>query len=351
MSRSSDRLLVDNVKDIAENVPLSRKLVGNGGAFDLGKMVLKEENIARVMPSRIMSLKFFPCDDRSLIVAGNKLGNVAFWDVDSKEEKNNGIYLYQPHNAPVSGISIKPFSLSKVFSSCYDGLIRLMDFEKESFDLVYSSDDTIFSLSQRAQDADSIYFGEGSGLLNVWDTRAGTLSSSWMLHDKRINTIDFNLENTNLMVTSSSDGSACIWDLRLMGTRKPKNVKVIKHNKAVHSAYFSPSGKCLATTSLDNLVGILSGPDFADTSMIYHNNRTGRWLSTFRAMWGWDDAHIFIGSMNREVDVISTSTGKMSSLRSSDMSAIPCRFAAHPSKVGMLAAATGGGQIYLWTQT
>jgi hypothetical protein len=31
------------------------------------------------------------------------------------------------------------------------------------------------------------------------------------------------------------------------------------------------------------------------------------------------------------------------------MSAIPCRFDAHPYNVGMLAGATSGGQVYMWT--
>jgi len=31
------------------------------------------------------------------------------------------------------------------------------------------------------------------------------------------------------------------------------------------------------------------------------------------------------------------------------MSAIPCRFDAHPYNVGMLAGATSGGKVYIWT--
>ncbi|PIA45701.1 hypothetical protein AQUCO_01600141v1 [Aquilegia coerulea] len=277
---SYDRVLIDSVMDMLDNTSLGKKgLVGSGGSFDLDSMVLKEENIARVMPGKILHLRFFPCDDRSMIVAGNKFGNIVFWDVDS--EGSDGIYLYQPHTAPISGISIQPFNLSKVFSSCYAGLVRLLDFEKESVDLVHSSDNVIFSLSQRPQDANSVYFSEGHGLLNVWDTRAGKSSRSWVLHDDRINTIDFNPENTNLMVTSSTDGSACIWDLRKINAGRPKNLMVVNHKRAVHSAYFSPTGNCLATTSIDNNVGIISGADFMDKSVVYHNNQTGRWISSF----------------------------------------------------------------------
>lgn len=136
----------------------------------------------------------------------------------------------------------------QIYSSCYDGLIRLMDAEKEVFDLVHCCDDTIFSLSQQPNNSETLYFAEGRGGLNVWDIRTGKSSKNWMLHEDRINTINFNSQNPNIMVTSSTDGTACIWDLRSMSTHKLKTLKTVNHSRAVHSAYFSPSGSSLATT-------------------------------------------------------------------------------------------------------
>ena len=123
-----------------------------------------------------------------------------------------------------------------------------MDAEKEVFDLVHSCDDTIFSLSQQPNNLTSLYFGEGRGGLNIWDIRAGKSSKNWMLHEDRINTIDFNSQNPNIMATSSQDGTACIWDLRSMSAHKPMTLKTVTHRRSVHSAYFSPSGSSLATT-------------------------------------------------------------------------------------------------------
>lgn len=69
-----------------------------------------------------------------------------------------------------------------------------------------------------------------------------------------------------------------------------------------------------------------------------------------RGIWGWDDSYIYIGNMQRGVDVISVADKKLDfTLRSEHMTAIPCRFDAHQEKVGMLAGATSGGQIYIWT--
>ena len=69
-----------------------------------------------------------------------------------------------------------------------------------------------------------------------------------------------------------------------------------------------------------------------------------------RGIWGWDDSYIFVGNKNKGVDVISAYTKTLvTTLKSPHMSAIPCRFDAHPFIPGMLAGATGKGQVYIWT--
>ncbi|XVF48470.1 hypothetical protein PTKIN_Ptkin03bG0192800 [Pterospermum kingtungense] len=338
------------VKGVVKNECLDGFVKSEKSDSWLESMDLKPENVARLLPGRIMVVKFFPCSSKRMIAAGNKFGNIAFWNVDCEDEKGDGIYLYHPHTGPISGILIQPCSMSKIITSCYDGFIRLMDAEKEVFDLVHSCDDAIFSLSQQPNNLTSLYFGEGRGGLNIWDIRAGKSSENWMLHENRINTIDFSSQNPNIMATSSTDGTACIWDLRRMSARKLETLRTVSHGRAVSSAYFSPSGSFLATTSLDDKVGVTTGVNFEDVSMIYHYNQTGRWLSTFRGKWGWDDSYIFIGNMKRGVDVISPAQRRtVLTLESPQMSAIPCRFDSHPHEVGTLAAATSGGQVYVWT--
>ena len=93
-----------------------------------------------------------------------------------------------------------------------------------------------------------LYFGKGHGGLNIWDERVGKCSTQWNLHERMINSIDFNSKNYNIMATSSSDGTACIWDLRSINVDQPKPLKEVSHNRAVQSAYFSPSRSSLAMT-------------------------------------------------------------------------------------------------------
>ncbi|KAL2482769.1 DROUGHT SENSITIVE 1 [Forsythia ovata] len=350
--RESNGFPCDLVKGVEKSedfeAPKVRKRAS--GSVDAEALKLEPKNIARVVPGRIMNVRFFPTADVPMVAVGNKFGNIGFWKVDAENDNGDGIYLYCPHSGPVSGIVLDPFSVSKMFSSCYDGFIRLMDVEKEAFDLVYSSEYSIHSISQSPHDRKSLYFSEGHGGVNMWDLKAGKSLSLWNLHDNRINTIDFNSENSNIMATSSTDGTACIWDLRHMSADKSKSLKTVCHKRAVHSAYFSPSGRFLATTSIDNQVALSTGENYEDMSMVYHNNQTGRWLSTFRGIWGWDDSSVFVGNMKRGVDIISVAGKKIvSTLYSELMSAIPCRFDAHPYKVGMLAGATSGGQVYIWS--
>jgi WD repeat-containing protein 76 len=139
----------------------------------------------------------------------------------------------------------------QIYTSCYDGLIRLMDAEKEIFDMVYNGENSIYALSHPKNKANCLYFAEGSGGLSVWDNRIGKCSSQWDLHESRINTIDFNPQSPHIVATSSSDGTACTWDLRSIGGPKHTALRTFTHKRSVQSAYFSPSGCSLATTRYD----------------------------------------------------------------------------------------------------
>ncbi|CAA7020004.1 unnamed protein product [Microthlaspi erraticum] len=364
-TRSSSRLSVKKEKPISSSDGYVKKEAFDSDSrvkpekiefesgFDAGPLSLKPENVARVVPGRIFVVKFLPCENVNMVAAGDKLGNVGFWNLDYCEDGNkdeNGIYLFQPHTAPVSSLVFQQHNISKVFSSSYDGLIRLMDVENSVFDLVYTSDEPIFSLSQRPNDEQSLYFCEGYGMLNAWDLRAGKSMFQWDFNKHRINSIDFNPRDPHVMATSSTDGTACIWDLRSMGAEKPNTLRTVSHRRAVHSAYFSPSGLSLATTSNDNYVGVTSGPNFEETSMIYHDNSTNRWISSFRGVWGWDDSYIFVGNWSKGIDVISPKLKRtVKELRDPLQRAIPCRLHCHPLNVGMLAGSTAGGQVYVWT--
>lgn len=122
---SNDQQFIDTVMTMSHKALLSfspkkRGKEDGGCCFNRGSLVLREENVACVVPALISDVGFFPSEERAMIVVGDKLGNVGFWDTDceeeEEEEEGDGIYVYGPHSAPVSGISIQPFLLSKVFN-------------------------------------------------------------------------------------------------------------------------------------------------------------------------------------------------------------------------------------------
>jgi len=108
----------DHGSDISHSSPVKFERSTLEDPIDLGSLRLESENIARVVPGRITVVRFFPTRDMKIVVAANKFGNLGFWDFNAEggEQGGNGIHLFQPHSAPVSGICVHPFSLSKVTS-------------------------------------------------------------------------------------------------------------------------------------------------------------------------------------------------------------------------------------------
>ncbi|KAF5743164.1 WD repeat-containing protein 76 isoform X1 [Tripterygium wilfordii] len=343
-SKSHYTGLVDKISGFSKN---AQSVEGNDSLpLNLESFQLKPENIVRVVPGDATLMRFLPCVDAKVIVVGNRSGHVGFWDVD--KEKRDGVYCYQPHIGCISGISVQPSSLSKIYTSCDGGFIRMMDAEKEVFNLVYSSDQPINYLSHHPTNVNYLYFGEGHGGLSTWDNRGGR-SAIWNLHTRCITSIDFNSKNPYIMATSSIDGDACIWDLRSMDACKPKTVKIISHRNGVYSACFSPSGSHLAIASAGNALSILGGVEFDDYSLMCHDHKAGDMFS-FRAIWGWDDSHVLIGNREGGIDVMSSALGqKIATLESPCLSTILHQLDAHPYQAGVLAGSAGINQALMWT--
>lgn len=80
------------------------------GGSGTGPLSLESNNVARVVPGRVFVVKFMPCQNVKLVAAGDKLGNVGFWNLDGEDD---GIYLFHPHTAPVSSLVFHQNSFSK----------------------------------------------------------------------------------------------------------------------------------------------------------------------------------------------------------------------------------------------
>lgn len=118
------------------------------------------------------------------------------------------------------------------------------------FDLMYclgeDNLDPLFAICSVPGSPFGVYVGEGYGFLRMLDTREKKPTSCVQIHQKRINTIDLNRQSPWQMVTSSTDTTVCVWDVRKLKNDRDR-IGFVQHQKAVQSAEFSPSGSSIAT--------------------------------------------------------------------------------------------------------
>lgn len=110
----SDRSFLESLVGTITNKEAPKQLVAEkrkteGSLVNLESLSLDPENIARVVPGRITNVRFLPSGSVKMVVVGNKFGDIGFWSVGDSE-----VFLYHPHQAPISGILVQPHCLSKV---------------------------------------------------------------------------------------------------------------------------------------------------------------------------------------------------------------------------------------------
>lgn len=106
-SAQSDSSFLESLMGMTQDGSVQKGKVGD--SLELDSLSLDSENIARLVPGRITNVTFFPSSSVRMIAAGNKYGNIGFWNMGENE-----IHLYRPHKAPISGILIQPHCYSKV---------------------------------------------------------------------------------------------------------------------------------------------------------------------------------------------------------------------------------------------
>lgn len=138
-----------------------------------------------------------------------------------------------------------------------------------------------------------------------------------------------------------------MWDLRkFQDSRNGKNhhspVALASYNcgKSVNSAFFSPSGRSVVTTTMANKLDLFENLHQATTSKapkpmtsIRHDNMTGRWLSTFMANWHPEEDIFVVGSMERPrcVEVFDDHGRCLHTVSGSALTAVASRCCFHPS--------------------
>ena len=107
--------LASTILDAVSLSPGAAKLRAHD--LDAGKeLVLTPDNVRTLLPSRILGLLVLPLLDRTVVAAGDKLGNIGFWHADPEPGmvEADGVFEYLPHTGPVAAIVAHPAMPHKV---------------------------------------------------------------------------------------------------------------------------------------------------------------------------------------------------------------------------------------------
>jgi len=153
--------------------------------------------------------------------------------------------------------------------------------------------------------------------------------------------------NGHILATAGLEKEVNLWDIRKFNAIKSgsnlKPVATQRSTKSINSAFFSPSGKNLLTTTMENTLDIISDAHLQSglitkpTHRIRHDNKTGRWLSTFMAQWhptATNEEIFVVGSMvkPRRMEFFNGASGEMiRGVEGNSLTAVVSRCCFHPS--------------------
>lgn len=345
----------------------------------------------KITKERIFHMQFHPAEDKKLIMAGDKVGELGLWDADAVKVKSEGddedgelegpeMYAFKPHSRTISKILTDPNSSQKIYTGSYDGSIRCLDLTSfsstEAF--IFDSDprDPIGISDFSMPDQNTIYYSTLQGEFGIRDLREPDEVSKrkiYRLHDKKIGGFGVNPKAAHQCVTASLDRTFKIWDLRKVDKNPdyedddvytPHLYGHYDSRLSVSCADWNQSGD-IVVNGYDDRINVFHFPDAAkawDTSTQFgdpfkpavtlkHNCQTGRWVSILKSRWHQNPKDklekFVIANMNRFIDVYSADGQQLAHLGHDSMSAVPAVCTFHPTQ-NWIVGGSASGKAYLW---
>ena len=281
-----------------------------------------EPNRIKITPERIYSLGFHPTTDKPLVFAGDKKGNLGIFDasqtaspvkkengvkqeeLDEEEEEDDSdpaITSFHCHTRTISSFQFSPANPSHLYTSSYDSSLRLLDLAKSKSTEIYaptdiSLDEPLSGVELDPNSPHMLYFSRLDGHVGRTDTRAPSTTDIFELSEKKIGGFSLHPGNPHFIATASLDRYLRIWDLRKLsgkvGRQLPALIGEHESRLSVSHAAFNSAGQ-VATASYDDTIKIhsfkgmaswspghkLSEEDMEPSSIVKHNNQTGRWVT------------------------------------------------------------------------
>ncbi|CAM9318602.1 unnamed protein product [Heterosigma akashiwo] len=339
-----------------------------------------EEDVAKVVKDRATTIAFHPSSDKLMVGTADKFGRVGIWLVDHREEQvegwNDGVFLFQPHNANVGKIQFHPSDFSKMYTTSYDGTVRCLDLNAGHFARFYAAGEgdaapVSSCIPEGPAGGGVLYLADGGGGVACLDLRTGRRAWAHALGARKVNTVHANPAAPHYLATASLDRTVALWDARRLGPGsggggKANAVKPLatatNFSRAINCAYFSYTGKHLVTVSQDDKNQVFADPTLssggrlggsAPTLQYRHNNNTGRWLTKFHALWDPKGPEVYLtGSMEnspRRVEVFSANAqSPLARLLNPDVvGSVQSLAIPHPT-LNVVASVNSSGKIHIW---
>lgn len=352
-----------------------------------------EPSRIKITPERIYAMTFHPAEEKGLVFAGDKLGNIGIFDAsqkikikdepaddadedgDDEDDAEPEVTSFKIHTRTISAFNWAANDLTGLLSASYDSSIRKLDLQKGTAVEVYapadkSADEPLSGVEVSRTDPNMLHFTTLDGQFGIHDMRTpqGEVVEKLQLSEKKIGGFSLHPTQPHIVATASLDRTMKLWDLRKISgkgaNRSPVLVGEHESRLSVSHAAFNAAGQ-VATTSYDDTVKIydfsaatawktgheLSEAEMKPTTVIPHNNQTGRWVTILRAQWCQrprDGIQRFaVGNMNRFVDIYTGKGQQLAQLGGEGITAVPAVAVFHQTN-DWVAAGTASGKLCLW---
>jgi len=335
-----------------------------------------EENcVAKVVPGRIYSVAAHPSENQLIVAAGDKSGYVGLWDVNGRKQDDDGasVHLFRYHSGAVACLEWNETN-HQLLSTSYDGTVRLFDAASEKSTQIFAAfDDSSAFADQLGAGLDTgyrfwtqyccldsrfskcMFLSTSQGTVMHIDLRTKGFTFHEKLSEKKINTLSLH-PNGHSLISAGLDCMVQLWDIRNLGYNRKSShatartkapLAFYNGGKSVNSAFFSPSGRYAVSTTMNNKLDIFQDMHLKEGvstkqknisikpfKSIAHDNRTGRWLSTFMARFHPSVDIFCVGSMKhpRQMEIFSAEEASLiGAVSGESLSAVASRCCFHPS--------------------
>ena len=237
-----------------------------------------EPNRIKITPERIYAMSFHPTEERPMVFAGDKLGNLGMFDASQtlptvkKEEDDEAdedeeppppeITAFKLHTRTISSIHFTPTQPQNLYTSSYDSSVRCLDLEKGVSTEVYGptsteTDDPLSGIQIPITDPNLLYFASLNGSFGMHDTRtsakSGGSTTLLQLSEKKIGGFSVHPTAPHLLTTASLDRTCKLWDLRKITGRGEERMPALlgEHESklSISHAAFNAAGQVATSES------------------------------------------------------------------------------------------------------